>query len=171
VPKLRLLVAIALTTVVVSACGLQESPQSSPLAPSTASLEPSATTSPEQVSALVTIETRGGECPNGPCGSIVAIEADGRVHQLQPTDDVIGQVPPEVLGALRVEIDQANFSLIESRPVTDLCPTAYDGQETIYVFTVGLGAGFERIASCEVEIDPAHPLFIAVSAALRAAGR
>jgi hypothetical protein len=174
VPKLRLLVTIALTTVVVSACGLQESPRpspgSSPVGSPTATLEPSVTTSPEQVSALVTIETRGGECPNGPCGSIVAIEADGRVHQLQPTDEVIGQVPPEVLEALRIEIDQANFSLIESRPFTDLCPTAYDGQETIYIFAVGLGAGFERIASCEVAIDPSNPLFVAVAAALQGVG-
>ena len=173
-PKLRLLVAIALMTVVVSTCGWQESPRPSPrsslVASSAPSVKPLATRSPEPVSAIVTIETRGGECPNGPCGSVVAIEADGRVHQLQPTDEVIGQVPPEVLEAIRIEIDQANFSLIESRPFTDLCPTAYDGQETIYVFTVGLGAGFERIASCEVAIDPANPLFVAVSAALQAVG-
>ena len=48
---------------------------------------------------------------------------------------------------------------------------AYDGQETIYIFTAALGTRFERIASCEVEVDPSHPLFVAVSAALQAAGR
>ena len=138
---------------------------------STPSLEPHITPSTEQVSALVTIETRGGECPNGPCGSVVAIEADGRLHQLRPTDLVIGQVPPEVLEALRIEIAQANFSLIESRPFTDLCPTAYDGQETIYVFTVALGTAFERIASCGVAIDPGAPLFVALNAALAAVDR
>jgi hypothetical protein len=58
--------------------------------------------------------------------------------------------------------------LIESRPFTDLCPTAYDGQETIYIFTVGLGTALERIASCEVEVDLSDPLFVAVSAALAA---
>jgi hypothetical protein len=173
VPKLRPLVTIALMTAIVSACGWQESPRlsppSSPVPSSTPSLEAPGTPSTEPVSAIVTIETRGGECPGGPCGSVVAIEADGRVHQLQPTDEVIGQVPPEILEALRVEIDQANFSLIESRPFTDLCPTAYDGQETIYVFSVGLGTSFERIASCEVLVDPAAPLFVAVSAALAGA--
>jgi hypothetical protein len=138
---------------------------------STPSVEPHVAPSTEQVSALVTIETRGGECPNGPCGSVVAIEADGRLHQLRPTDLVIGQVPPEVLEALRIEIAQANFSLIESRPFTDLCPTAYDGQETIYVFTVALGTAFERIASCEVAIDPGAPLFVALNAALAAVDR
>jgi hypothetical protein len=164
---------LALTTLVVSACAWQESPRPSPVPSSTPSSspsrEPSATPSPEQVSALVTIETRGGECPDGPCGSVVAIEADGRLHQLQPTNLVIGQVPRELLEALQIEIDQANFQLLESRPFTDLCPTAYDGQETIYIFTVGLGAGFERIASCEVAIDPRAPLFLAVNAALAAA--
>jgi len=169
--NLRLWVTIALTTLAVSGCAWQESPQPSHLPSSTPSLEPPATPSTEQVSALVTIETRGGECPSGPCGSVVAIEADGRVHQLRPTDLVTGQVPPEDLEALRTEIDQANFSLIESRPFTDLCPTAYDGQETIYIFTVGLGTGFERIASCEVVVDPSHPLFVAVAAALQAVGR
>jgi len=141
------------------------------MASSRSSLEPLATPSTEQVSALVTIETRGGECPTGPCGSVVAIEADGRVHQLMPTELVIGQVPPVALEALRIEIDQADFSLIESRPFTDLCPTAYDGQETIYIFTVALGTAFERIASCEVVVDPSDPLFVAVSAALAAVGR
>ncbi len=84
---------------------------------------------------------------------------------------MIGSVPPDVLEAIRIEIDQANFPLIASRRFTDMCPTAYDGQETIYVFAAGIGTGFERIASCEVEIDPGHPLFIAVSAALGAVGR
>jgi hypothetical protein len=121
--------------------------------------------------ALVTIETRGGECPDGPCGSVLAIDADGRVHQLQPTESVIGQVPPDVLEGLQIEIEQANFPLIQSRPFTDTCPKAYDGQETIYVFTVALGTRFERIASCEVEVDPSHPLFVAVSASLQAVGR
>jgi hypothetical protein len=158
-------------TIVVSACAWHESPRPSSVPSPTPSVEPPAASPTEQVSALVTIETRGGECPNGPCGSVVAIEADGRVHQLRPTDLVIGQVPREILDALRIEIDQTNFSLIESRPFTDLCPTAYDGQETIYIFTVGLGTAFERIASCEVEVDPSDPLFVAVSAALAAVDR
>lgn len=84
---------------------------------------------------------------------------------------MIGQIPPDALEALRIEVEQANYPLIASRPFTDTCPTAFDGQETIYIFTVGSGTGFERIASCEVEVDPSHPLFIAVSAALQAIGR
>ena len=162
---------IAAMTLAVSACGLRVAPSPTSVPSLTPSGEPPATPSPEPVSALVTIETRGGECPDGECGSVVAIEGDGRVHQLEPTELVIGQVPPDLVEALRIEIDQANFPLILSRPFTDTCPTAYDGQETIYVFTVALGTRFERIASCEVVIDPSHPLFVAVSAALSAVGR
>jgi hypothetical protein len=45
------------------------------------------------------------------------------------------------------------------------------GHETIYIFTVGQGTGFERIASCEVAIDPNHPLFLAVQAAMASVAR
>jgi hypothetical protein len=101
----------------------------------------------------------------------MTINSDGSVRELRPTDRLTGQVPPELLEALRVEIDQANFPLIESRPFTDTCPMAYDGQETIYVFTVGHGTGFERIATCEIAIDQHHPLFRAVDAVIAAVGR
>jgi hypothetical protein len=171
VPKLRSWLTLAVATLVVSACGSPEPAPASSVPSSIPSVNPPATPSPEPVSALVTIETRGGERPSGECGSVLVIEGDGRVHQVQPSELVIGQVPPDVLEALRMEIERANFPLILSRPFTDMCPTAYDGQETIYVFTVGMGTGFERIASCEVDVDLSHPLFLAVSAALWAVGR
>ena len=165
-PKLHPWLTVASIALVVAACGWQEPVW--PLTPTPSpSVEPSATPSGAAVSALVTIETRGGMCPPGACGSVVAIEADGRVRQLEPTDLVIGQVPPDLLEALRIEIDRANFPLIASRPFTDTCPTAYDGQETIYVFNHLMGTAWERIASCEVAIDPNHPLFAAVAAVMR----
>jgi hypothetical protein len=46
---------------------------------------------------------------------------------------------------------------------------AFDGQETIYTFATA--SGVERIASCEVEVDPSDPLFVAVSAALATVDR
>jgi hypothetical protein len=39
---------------------------------------------PDPSRSLVTVTTRGGECVNGPCGSTVVIERDGRVHQVAP---------------------------------------------------------------------------------------
>jgi len=43
-------------------------------------------------------------------------------------------------------------------------PGHVDGQESIYEFSAP--GGVERVASCETEIDPVHPVFSAVSAAL-----
>jgi hypothetical protein len=165
--KLLVRLTMAFALLVVSACGSEQPPRPSPVPSPSPSRESPAMPSGASVRSIVTIETRGGECPSGACASMIAIEADGRVHQLRPTELVIGAVPSELLEALRIEIDRANFPLIESRRFTDTCPTAYDGQETIYVFSAALGGAFERIASCEVAIDPNHPLFVAVSAVMR----
>jgi hypothetical protein len=129
---------------------------------------PGTTTTPSQAatSRLVTVETRGGECPNGPCGSLIDILSDGSVHQVRPADQDLGTIPKAELDALTAEIGRANFLLIESRPFTGECPTAFDGQETIYTFH--LQTGDEAIATCKVAIDPNHPLFLAVGAAMRA---
>lgn len=122
---------------------------------------------PPEHAALVTIATRGGLCPNGPCAGIVVIGADGQIRQLLPKDAVLGVVPPGILDALGVEMARVDFALLESRPFTGECPTAFDGQETIYTFH--LSTGDESMASCTVAIDPDHPLFRAVAAALAGA--
>jgi hypothetical protein len=70
-----------------------------------------------------------------------------------------------VLGALDGAVKTTNFDAIRARKFTGECPTAYDGQETIYEF--GTPTGTERIASCETEIDPNQPVFAAVRAALQ----
>ncbi len=134
-----------------------------------ASPSPVATSSPPPASAaaagsLVTVETRGGECPRGACGGTIAVEADGRVHALEPSPAELGTVPESTVEGLATEIAQADFAALKSRPFTGECPTAFDGQETIYTFTTP--SGVERIASCEFVVDPEHPLFVAVSAAL-----
>jgi hypothetical protein len=133
----------------------------SPMTTAVATIKPSqAATGP-----LVTVETRGGECPDGPCGSLIDIGSDGSVHQVRPADVDLGTIPKAELDALTAEIERANFPLIESRPFTGECPTSFDGQETIYTFH--LQTGDEAIATCKVAIDPNHPLFVAVAAAMR----
>jgi hypothetical protein len=117
----------------------------------------------------VTVETRGGECPDRACGSTVVIEADGRVHATAPTAVELGLLPAVTLEGLATEISKTDFGALKSRPFTGTCPVAFDGQETIYTF--GTASGADRIASCEVEIDPSEPVFIAVSAALAAVDR
>ncbi len=103
---------------------------------------------------------------NGPCGSTIVIERDGRVHQVAPQAADLGALPAEALGALDGAVKTTNFDAIRSRKFTGECPTAYDGQETIYEF--GAPTGTERIASCETDIDPNQPVFAAVTAALQA---
>jgi hypothetical protein len=115
--------------------------------------------------ALVTVTTRGGECVNGPCGGTTVVERDGRIHQTVPTAADLGQVPPDVLTALDAAIKTTDFDVIRARPFTGECPVNFDGQEFIYEF--GAPTGLERIATCETEIDPDHPLFLSVTKALQ----
>ncbi len=171
---LRAAAFLGALAIAAAGCGWQPPVRPEPSPSRSTSTAPSGSTAPTEtpseaaVSALVTVETRGGLCANGPCGSIVSIEADGRVRQLEPAEILRGRLPADLLDALRMEIDRADFALIESRAFTGTCPIAYDGQETIYIFTVHQGTAFERIATCEVAIDPSHPLFRAVSAVLTA---
>jgi hypothetical protein len=115
---------------------------------------------------LVTLETLGGECTAGACGGKVVIEVDGRVHSTGDAAAELGVLPEVLLDALVTEIDQADFAAITSRPFTDTCPIAFDGQERIYTFTTPTGT--ETIDSCKVVVDPAHPLFVAADAAFAA---
>jgi hypothetical protein len=117
---------------------------------------------------LVKVTTRGGECVNGPCASIIEIARDGIVTEVLPGSKDLGIVPAETLAALEAAIMAADFDAIRARPFTGECPMAFDGQEVIYEF--GVPGGNQRVASCESEIDPASPVFAAVTAAMRAVG-
>ena len=117
---------------------------------------------------LVKVTSRGGECVDGPCGSIIEIARDGTVTEVLPGSTDLGTVPANVMAALDAAIKTADFAAIRARPFTGECPINYDGKDVIYEF--GEPTGIERIASCETEIDPNHPLFMAVDAALAAGG-
>lgn len=113
---------------------------------------------------LVTVEAHGGMCPDAECRSVIAIEADGLVHQLEPDQVEIGRVSAAAVDAYHAALAVTDFAAIRSRPFRGECPTAFDGQELVYRFSTVHGP--ERIASCEVEVDPQHPLFAAVNAIL-----
>ena len=113
---------------------------------------------------LVTVTSRGGECLEGPCGSSTVIERDGRVHLTAPAAAELGMVPADILVALDAAIKIADFDAIRAVAFDAECPVNVDGQEFIYEF--GAPGGLERVASCETRIDPAHPVFAALSAAL-----
>ncbi len=115
---------------------------------------------------LVTVEMRGGECPNAPCGTTVILERDGRVHQAAKPPNDLGTVPLDQVAAIDAAIKLTDFAELRTHPFTGECPTAFDGQELVYEFSAPTGV--ERIASCEVEVDLGAPLFVAVANALGA---
>jgi hypothetical protein len=125
---------------------------------------PAPTPSPVAVGPLLTVQTRGGECPDGPCGTTIVIERDGRVHQAAKPPNELGQVWPETLVSLEAAIDESDSAEIRSHPFSGECPTAYDGQEIVFEFATA--AGVERIATCEVAVEFGSPLFAAVAAAV-----
>lgn len=119
---------------------------------------------PEPSGPLVTITSRGGECMDGPCGSVVVIERDGTIRSDDPAQAPLGIVPAETLTALDAAIKTTDFEVVRSVPFAGECPVNFDGQEFIYEF--GTPGGVERVASCETAIDDAHPVFAAVTASL-----
>ena len=150
--------ALGVAAVLLCLAGLLSACQA---APAVASLVPNAT------GPLVTVTVRGGDCPEGACGGTTVIERDGRVHQTEPAAVELGDLPDNILAALDAAVKTTDFDVIRARPFTGECPVAFDGQEFIYEF--GAPGGTERIATCETEVEPNHPLFAAVSAALAAA--
>ena len=113
---------------------------------------------------LLTVETRGGECVNGPCGSTVIIERDGTVHAAAKPPNELGTITPEQLAALDSAIKLTDFAVLKNHAFTGECPTAFDGQE--FIFEFGAPGGTRRIATCEVQVDYRSPLFVVVAAAL-----
>ncbi len=113
---------------------------------------------------LLTVETRGGLCAAPGCDSTITIERDGRVHVSAKPPNDLGVVAAPALTALDAAIRTTDFAAVRSHPFTGTCPTAFDGQEVIFVF--GAPSGSERISSCEIAIDYGSPLFVAVSTAM-----
>ncbi len=113
---------------------------------------------------LVTVQMRGGMCPDGACDSKVILERDGRVHDGKTPQTLLGRVAANAYAALDAAIQGADFTAMKAKPFTGECPIAFDGQEQIFEFSVV--GGTQRLASCEVDIDWSSPLFIALAAAM-----
>ena len=113
---------------------------------------------------LITVQLRGGMCIEGACDHRVILDPDGRVHDDAKPPKELGRVPAQTMATLTPAVQGADYTSIKSRPFTGVCPVAFDGQEMVFEFAVG--AGTQRVASCEVEIDWGHPLFVAVGIAL-----
>ncbi|KAF0109578.1 MAG: hypothetical protein FD147_2180 [Chloroflexi bacterium] len=107
---------------------------------------------------LLKITMTGGLCPYGGCHVELILDSEGGftlkegVAQTQQ-----GDIDQARFSKLTEYIDTANFNKIRSHSFTDICPTAYDGQEMTYTFYTSQGV--ETISSCEVVIDDQDPLF------------
>ena len=119
---------------------------------------------PAPTGPLVTVTTRGGECPAGACGQVVIVERDGHVHSAAKPPNELGTVPAQAMATLTVAVNQTDYAALKAHPFTGECPVNFDGQELIFEFVVGTTT--QRIASCEVDIDWGHPLFVALGVAL-----
>lgn len=113
---------------------------------------------------LVTVRLEGGMCPAGMCTSTWVIERDGRVLSEADPPEELGRARADAMTALAAAVRSADYAAIRAKPFRDTCPTAWDGQELILEFHAP--DGVQRIASCEVEIDWGHPLFVATVAAI-----
>lgn len=122
---------------------------------------PSATSPPfaETDTLLMKLVRHGGLCASGSeCQWQMTIYQSGAYT----IGNEMGMVSEGVLSAeqmaeLRGLIEQTGFAAIRAVPFTELCPTAYDGQESIYTFNTSYGE--EVLSSCEVQIDMTLPLF------------
>ncbi len=126
-------------------------------APSQSAAEPSVG-SPSDV--LLTLGYRGGHCRAGPCDRTLAIDREGVVSVVVPEPEELGTLAPDLFNEVREQLSLTDFESLGSQPFTGECPVNFDGQELIYTFHGATGE--IRLASCEVELDPAHPLLMAI---------
>lgn len=116
---------------------------------------------------ILNVVFMGGLCQYGVCSQQIDFYEDGTVLAQSGNDTTtVKQIEPEFMERLVNESEAADFDDIRSVPFTEICPTAYDGQETVFSFF--LSTGPEVVASCSVQVDMSHPLFVAVNAATEA---
>ena len=136
-----LLCILALQLAALAACSEQES---APAAP------------------LVTVEWRGGLCPYGGCSTTFELTADG-AYRFSQGDGTEATGVTDGAKALSDAIARADFDAVSIRGSTEICPTAYDGQEVIYTFHAP--GGDERMSTCEHVIEwdlPPFPRLLAI---------
>jgi hypothetical protein len=154
---------LLLLMVLIAACG-----GTSATPGATSLVEPEPTVVPGGPSAaaaeagvLVTYETRGGECPGGPCGMKAVIFRDGTVER---SDGMAQQVDDATMARLTELVEAADWDAILAVPFTGECPVNFDGQEQIYTFTVK-GQAVE-VASCTTLVDQETEPFATVQGIL-----
>jgi hypothetical protein len=164
------LLTLLLVVLALAACGVPQAsvavigPAPTPGPPEPTAV-PGSSSAPAQAGVLVIYETRGGECPGGPCGERIEVYADGTVKY---QDGPLGQLSPELVGRLEQAIAATDWDAVLAVPFEGECPVNFDGQEQIYTFSVEGQA--ITVASCTTSIDPAAEPFSTVQEVLFAPG-
>lgn len=112
---------------------------------------------------LVTVETSGGNCQQGPCGSRYLVHLDGRVER---SDGERQQLSSDQLARIVELAAVTDWAAVRARPFTGECPTAYDGQKVVYTFERADGP--VGLDSCESDLS-GIAVFAAIDEALFAA--
>jgi hypothetical protein len=120
---------------------------------------------PAPARALVSVETRGGECPDGTCSTRYEVFSDGRVVR---DDGATDTMDADVAARLAELVEAADWAAITARPFTGECPTAYDGQELVYTFWPA--GGEVTVATCSVQVDPGQEPFATLDDLLLGSG-
>jgi hypothetical protein len=115
-------------------------------------------------------EPNGDLGPMDNCGRLTIIETGGLVRTGVTTQTNLGTVPADVLDALKAEMAATDFEALREAPWEGECPEGDDGWRRVMYEFYGAG-GHQVLVACGTEIDRSHPLFVAVSDALRAVGQ
>jgi hypothetical protein len=116
------------------------------------------------------LEANGDLRPGDNCGRLTVIETEGLVRiGSQGTTKELGTVPSELLDALEAAIGSTDFTALRVAPWEGECPEDGFGWQLVrYEFFVA--GGQQRLSACGTEIDPDHPLFVALGDALGSVG-
>ena len=101
----------------------------------------------------------GGLCVYGMCKTSTEINSDG-TFVIKENDQIVqdgGQINPEKMEEIELLISSTDFDSVRARPFTNICPTAYDGQENVYTFYTKTGV--EIVSDCQINIDYSSGLF------------
>jgi len=112
-------------------------------------------------STLVKLIVSGGLCPEGPCGSSIEIRRDGTLLVEDNEGTYVREIgDKDRLNRLITILGSVNLEGLEARKFTGTCPTAFDGQKSVYEFYTS--EELVVIDSCEYVVDIEKPVYHAI---------
>lgn len=112
---------------------------------------------------VIRVGYNGGLCPYGVCTSQWELSRDGSYFYItgsESTSSIEGGVSVNIVNDLEQLIAETDFDAIKNDLFTDICPTAYDGQEVTYQFF--LDERVENISTCVYNLAGSSELIRAI---------